>query len=214
MELRCMVQNYDWGKKGMHSSVAKLFKSSNCDVEINENKSYAELWMGTHVNGPSFIKTCNSHLGDHISKNKTILGNEVIELFGETLPFLFKVLSVGKALSIQAHPDKKLAENLHRIHPQIYKDSNHKPELAIALTEFQALCGFRPVAEIQYFLKIIPELCFVIGENIAGDFIASDEANSREHLQKCLQGLLTHQVDSAAKQLKFFLERLAQMGKN
>jgi mannose-6-phosphate isomerase len=55
---------------------------------------------------------------------------------------MWQVLSVGKALSIQAHPDKELAKHLHTSYPQIYKDGNHKPEMALALTPFEALCGF------------------------------------------------------------------------
>jgi mannose-6-phosphate isomerase len=35
----------------------------------------------------------------------------------------------------------------------MYKDPNHKPELAIALTHFEALCGFRPIEEIKQFLE-------------------------------------------------------------
>lgn len=46
-----------------------------------------------------------------------------------------------------------LAEKLHCKHPDIYKDPNHKPELAIALTPFEALCGFRPIEEIKHFLE-------------------------------------------------------------
>ena len=57
------------------------------------------------------------------------------------MPFLFKVLSAGKALSIQAHPDKSLAEKLHTDNPGAYGDDNHKPEMAIALTPFEALSG-------------------------------------------------------------------------
>lgn len=49
---------------------------------------------------------------------------------------------MAKALSIQAHPDKELARMLHKMRPNVYKDPNHKPEMAIALTEFKALCGF------------------------------------------------------------------------
>lgn len=52
------------------------------------------------------------------------------------------MLSVGKALSIQAHPDKELARMLHKLHPDVYKDGNHKPEMALAMTDFEALCGF------------------------------------------------------------------------
>jgi mannose-6-phosphate isomerase class I len=54
--------------------------------------------------------------------------------------------SVEKALSIQAHPNKAHAEELHGASPHIYKDPNHKPEIAVALTHFEALCGFRPLA--------------------------------------------------------------------
>lgn len=39
----------------------------------------------------------------------------------------------------KAHPDKQLARALHATAPELYKDSNHKPEMAIALTEFEAL---------------------------------------------------------------------------
>ena len=35
---------------------------------------------------------------------------------------------------------------------QVYKDPYHKPEIAIALTDFEGLCGFRPLQEIQGFL--------------------------------------------------------------
>ena len=52
-------------------------------------------------------------------------------------------------LTVQAHPDKVLAEKLHLKWPAIYKDSNHKPEMAIAITPFQAMCGFRPIEEIK-----------------------------------------------------------------
>jgi len=56
---------------------------------------------------------------------------------------LFKVLSVRTALSIQAHPHKELAEQLHISFPDKYKDPNHKPEIAIALADdFLACYGF------------------------------------------------------------------------
>ena len=37
------------------------------------------------------------------------------------MPFLLKVLSVGKALSIQAHPDLTLAAKLFKEQPDVYK---------------------------------------------------------------------------------------------
>ena len=41
---------------------------------------------------------------------------------------------------------------------QVYKDPNHKPEIAIALTDFEGLCGFRPLQEIQGFLARLSTL--------------------------------------------------------
>ena len=67
---------------------------------------------------------------------------------GQQLPFLFKVLSVNKCLSIQAHPDKANAAVLHLRDPEHYGDDNHKPEMSVALTDFEAMCGFRPYEEI------------------------------------------------------------------
>lgn len=55
VELVGVPQNYDWGIQGRQSLVASLHKS-NTGVEIDEGKPYAELWMGTHPNGPSTLK--------------------------------------------------------------------------------------------------------------------------------------------------------------
>ncbi|KAJ1342144.1 mannose-6-phosphate isomerase, class I [Batrachochytrium salamandrivorans] len=68
----------------------------------------------------------------------TNLGADIHSHYDGDLPFLFKVLSIAKALSIQAHPDKARAQHLHAEFPLIYKDGNHKPEMAIALTPFEA----------------------------------------------------------------------------
>jgi mannose-6-phosphate isomerase len=44
----------------------------------------------------------------------------------------------------------------------MYKDPNHKPEMAIALTEFQAMCGFRPIAETLANIEAAPEFAGVL----------------------------------------------------
>lgn len=61
----------------------------------------------------------------------------VAKQFNKELPFLFKVLSVNSSLSIQAHPNKAHAEKLHAADPEHYPDPNHKPEMTIALTDFE-----------------------------------------------------------------------------
>lgn len=106
MELKCAVQTYSWGKNGMDSMVATLMKSANADFVVDEQKSYAELWMGTHENGPSYLKDADVSLQKYIQENIEVLGSDTIQTFGSNLPFLFKVLSINKALSIQVHPNK------------------------------------------------------------------------------------------------------------
>lgn len=100
--------------------------------------------MGTHPNGPAKVR-----LGPaSVVPLKDFLGHE--------LPFLFKVLSVGKALSIQAHPDMQLARELHARSPKLYADPLHKPEMVTAVTDFQVMCAFRPAEEIVKFLQHVP----------------------------------------------------------
>lgn len=76
--------------------------------------------MGTHPSNPSKDVKTGRTLLELVSENQALLSPAVAEKYGDRLPFLFKVLSVEKALSIQAHPDKKLAEKLHKEDPGNY----------------------------------------------------------------------------------------------
>lgn len=69
--------------------------------------------MGTHPSNPSKDLATGRTLLDMVETNQALLSSKVVNVYGQKLPFLFKVLSIGKALSIQAHPDKSLAERLH-----------------------------------------------------------------------------------------------------
>lgn len=106
MELKCAIQTYGWGKPGANSIVASLTNAANVDFVVDERKTYAELWMGTHENGPSYLKDTDVPLQKYIQENIEALGSDVVQMFGSNLSFLFKVLSINKALSIQVHPDK------------------------------------------------------------------------------------------------------------
>ena len=66
-----------------------------------------QLWMGTHPKGPSLIASSGESLAKWITDHISSLGDQA-KLYNE-LPFLFKVLSVNIALSIQVHPDKVCA---------------------------------------------------------------------------------------------------------
>jgi mannose-6-phosphate isomerase len=124
----------------------------------------AELWYGAHAGDPSGVG--DSTLDKLIAAEpEPLLGSSVVQKLGPQLPFMLKVLAAETALSIQVHPNlaqaragyaAEDARGLPRDAPQRnYKDANHKPELLCALTEFQALCGFRPVSETLRLLDAL-----------------------------------------------------------
>lgn len=100
--------------------------------------------MGTHPSCPSTLYATGQDLKKYLKARPELLGEKVVHKFGDDLPFLFKVssnvlprgslrreglfsrtmqqvLAIRKALSIQAHPDKPLAQRLHTERPDIYK---------------------------------------------------------------------------------------------
>ncbi|XWS75472.1 hypothetical protein CRYUN_Cryun01aG0091500 [Craigia yunnanensis] len=200
--LRAWVQNYDWGRCGTEAQVARLF-ALNCGAEVEPDRPYAEFWMGTHDSGPSFLadkEEENVGLKEWIGKNPNVLGHKVLEKWGSDLPFLFKVLSVAKALSIQAHPDKKLAKELHKLQPNLYKDGNHKPEMALAITEFRALCGFITLEELKGVIEDVPEIVELVGTASANQVLDIDERDGAETVKSAVRSVFTHLM-SASKEM-------------
>ena len=84
--------------------------------------------MGTHPTLPSKDVQTQRSLLDLIQDNQALMSTEISEKYDEKLPFLFKVLSIRKALSIQAHPNKKLAEELHEKDPKNYPGMIYSPD--------------------------------------------------------------------------------------
>ena len=156
VKLCCSVQNYAWGKPASNSLVAEFTNNSD------KTERFAELWMGTHPRGHSIVKQTKQELKNWILEDiSSRLGSLCPTISGNKngdLPFLLKILSVDKALSLQVHPTKEHAAVLHSRDPQHYPDPNHKPEMAIALTVFEGLCGFRPIDEILKNMKCHSEL--------------------------------------------------------
>ncbi|XP_037089240.1 mannose-6-phosphate isomerase-like [Pollicipes pollicipes] len=213
MELKCAHQTYHWGRRGSESTVAQLAAAAQ-GLAVDEASPYAELWMGTHPSGPSVLAKSGQQLADWIRQNPSALGEKVLQKFGQRLPYLFKVLSVNMALSIQAHPSKEHAEELHRARPDLYKDDNHKPEMALALTPFEALCGFRPLEQIQRFLTVVPELATVVGADAAGRLLAASPADpqARCHLRDCFRALMTREPAEVARHVEALAARLRAQG--
>ncbi|KAI9838382.1 MAG: Mannose-6-phosphate isomerase [Sarea resinae] len=212
--LQCGVNSYDWGKVGHESAAAKYAAATPSQgFSIEEQKPYAELWMGTHPSLPSRDLETQRTLLDLVQDNQALMSTDVGERYQQKLPFLFKVLSIRKALSIQAHPNKKLAEKLHEKDPKNYPDDNHKPEMTIAITPFDGLCGFRPLEEISHFLATVPSFRTLLGEDAAKKFESSvkgretsekkeDVESNKKALQEAFTALMNADRDAVASKSK------------
>jgi mannose-6-phosphate isomerase len=106
------------------------------------------------------------------------LGGRIHERYGAQLPFLFKVLSAAESLSIQTHPTRAQAERLHAEDPEHYPDANHKPEVAVALTPFTALVGFKPYDELLATLAAYPEIADFVGASVVDALQAARSADA------------------------------------
>jgi mannose-6-phosphate isomerase len=156
------VRHYPWGSRTVIPDL--LGELSPADGP------YAELWMGAHPDAPSVLSTGIPLDKAVVEDPDLLLGAAVRKQFGDRLPFLMKVLAAEQPLSLQAHPTNEQAQAgfaaeeaagvPHDDPTRTFKDPFHKPELLLALTPFEALCGFRPVEESLHCLaKLqVPEL--------------------------------------------------------
>ena len=163
-KLTGVVQHYSWGG---YDFIPQLLGIENAD-----KKPFAEYWMGAHGNHPSFIENGKRiPLNDFIKTDtEGILGRNISKKYS-SLPYLLKVLDVRQMLSIQVHPSKEAAqlgfeeENKKNIplnaSHRNYKDSNHKPESMVALSDFWLLHGFKKKEDLEKILDAKPELHFL-----------------------------------------------------
>jgi len=160
--LRCPVQRYPWGLPSSRSIVGKLSAARASEEPC------AEYWMGAHPKAPAeLISGAERYSLDRALADfsDVVLGERVVQRWGRELPFLFKVLSIGAPLSIQAHPDSARARELHARDPKNYPDSFHKPEIGVALTPVEMLAGFQPPGEVSKNLRGYPELARLVGDS-------------------------------------------------
>jgi mannose-6-phosphate isomerase len=159
--LRGAIRTYAWGSR---VAIAEFTGRPSPTAHPE-----AELWLGAHPGDPARVDGPD---GRQRSLLEVIaadpdgeLGQKVRERFGDVLPFLVKVLAADEPLSLQAHPSARQAvEGFDRedrvglpVNSPVrnYRDRNHKPELLVALTDFEALAGFRAAAQSVELMRAL-----------------------------------------------------------
>eukprot|EP01023_Acetabularia_acetabulum_P046219 TRINITY_DN4738_c0_g1_i1.p1 TRINITY_DN4738_c0_g1~~TRINITY_DN4738_c0_g1_i1.p1 ORF type:complete len:445 (-),score=89.31 TRINITY_DN4738_c0_g1_i1:790-2124(-) len=214
LRLECKAHNYAWGMKGGESEVAQLhkFNSGKMEADLDLTAPFAEFWMGTHKNGPSKVIETGETLQSWLETHPEALGEIVRAKYGLHLPYLFKVLSVNTALSIQSHPDKALAEKLHAERPDVYKDDNHKPEMALAIQDFAALCGFVTTEELKKALQATPELKNCVGDKESDAIInLNGDGDEKQLLKNAFASLMTCNPDVVKENVSNLADRLMDL---
>lgn len=140
-------RDYAWGTPGGISALLGL--------EATDDPQ-AELWLGAHPSSPSRA----AHESGWADLREWETQSQA------ALPYLLKILSAAKPLSLQAHPTPvQAAEGFAReeaagipidARERSYKDPHAKPELIVAVSDtFEALCGFRPVGQALEALDVL-----------------------------------------------------------
>lgn len=195
------IQSYDWG------SVSEIPRLTG--IENAGGEPMAELWIGAHARAPSKVRRDGLliPLPELFSREpERTLGKAAGRRFDGRLPFLLKILSAARPLSIQAHPDRAQArEGFARedacgiprdAFERSYRDDNHKPELIRAVTEFRALRGFRSYADIAEELGGGE---FTVLGNTVEELRRSPGADSLRRVFAALLSASPHEISNAAR---------------
>ncbi|NTY60215.1 mannose-6-phosphate isomerase, class I [Mycolicibacterium sphagni] len=158
--LRGATRTYAWGSR---TAIAEFTGRPSPTAHPE-----AELWFGAHPGDPAWLETPDgekSLLAAVQSDPDGQLGPAVRSRFGDVLPFLVKVLAAEEPLSLQAHPSAEQAVEGYVREDRVgvplnsptrnYRDRSHKPELLVALSEFDALGGFRPPARSVALMRAL-----------------------------------------------------------
>ena len=158
--LKGAVRTYAWGSR---TAIAE-FTGAPSPTPHPE----AELWFGAHPGDPAHLLTDDGErsLLDALRADpEGELGQVVRGRFGDSLPFLVKLLAADEPLSLQAHPSTEQAIDGFAREERAglavnaptrnYRDRSHKPEIIVALSRFEALAGFAPAARSVALMRAL-----------------------------------------------------------
>lgn len=157
-----IIQKYDWGDSE--------FLPAFLGRDNPSREPWAELWMGAHPSAPSLVRVPGA--AEPLRLDELVTGDPVAMLgattasrWRGTLPFMLKAMAVSKPMSIHAHPARVKAERGFRREDSLlipldaqdrnFRDLNPKPEIVVAMTRFEGMCGFRSTEEIVENIRLM-----------------------------------------------------------
>ena len=218
------VQNYAWGSA---TAIPDLLGVPA------DGRPVAEMWLGAHALAPSQCvpdSVDGVGAGDGVwpvalpdllrGEPEALLGTSVVEEYGPRLPYLLKVLAAERPLSLQVHPRPHVAragfshENAAGVPvdspERNYKDDQHKPEMILALTPFEGLCGFRrPVRILQLLDGLAGELAGAMRDALTA---SRDAQGVRSAFEIALAARGTDCTDDIAATIESIRARIARGG--
>jgi len=147
-ELQGALKHHGWGKRGSKSLVAQCHAGTDATYIVDEGRAYSEMWFGDIPSFPTHVNNGDKLNEVILSNPKPLLGEELSKYL-HSLPFLVKIVSIAKGQPLKIHPNKRLARILHKKNKTAFRQDQHTPELAIALTRFEVFAGYRPVSKIE-----------------------------------------------------------------
>jgi mannose-6-phosphate isomerase len=223
------IRNYAWGSR---TAIAE-FTGRPAPAPHPE----AELWLGAHPGDPAILEDSEGRtsLLEAIAADPDgQLGPSVSERFGGALPFLVKVLAADEPLSLQAHPSATQAIEGYRAedHQGVplnspernYRDRSHKPELLLALSDFEALVGFRPAARSVDLMRALavprlePYIALLAGQSDASGlralfttWITAPQSDLDELIPAVLEGAVGY-IRSGAEEFAAEARTVLELG--
>lgn len=126
------------------------------------------------------------------------------------------------------HPNKELSEKLHKENPEQFQDKNHKPEIAVCLSDrFLGFAGIRPIKEIRSLLLSTPEIQ-QLPDNVKSAITAvvatpkfgdekGDPAGSegdKPYIRSAFEAFISMEGPEVKKAVKAFCARVTKEGKD
>ena len=223
------IRNYAWGSR---TAIAE-FTGRPAPAPHPE----AELWLGAHPGDPAMLETPegDTSLLEAIAADPDgQLGPSVSDRFDGALPFLVKVLAADEPLSLQAHPSAAQALEGYRAEDRQgvplsspernYRDRSHKPELCLALGDFEALVGFRPAARSVELMRALevprlePYIALLAGQSDAAGlralfttWITAPQSDLDELIPAVLEGAVGY-IRSGAEEFAAESRTILELG--